>query len=63
VSLNFVAFESDALTAGADDEGDGDVAAPAIAIPAVESTAAVVAVVRTVRSFMTRASSPIVKGV
>ena len=61
--MDFAAFESEALAAGADDEGDGEVAAPAIAIPAVESTAAVVAVARRVRSFMTRASSRIVRGV
>jgi hypothetical protein len=39
-----------------------EVLAPARAIPAVERTAAVVAVVMTLRSFMTGASSQIVSG-
>jgi hypothetical protein len=39
-----------------------EVLAPARAIPAVERTAAVVAVVMRVRSFMARASSQIVSG-
>jgi len=41
--------------------GDDELEAPAMATPAVERRAAVVAVVTTVRSFMTRASSRIVR--